>query len=60
MLTDGRSVTWDGVSGVADEVERRSGSLLATLALGVLVFGVGALAGFMARLLWPHSRNARP
>ncbi len=56
MLTDGRSVTWDGVSGVADEVERRSGSLLATLALGVLVFAVGAASGFVGRLLWPRHR----
>jgi hypothetical protein len=56
MLTDGVSETWDGVSVVADEVERRSGSLLATLLLGLLVFAVGAASGFLGRLLWPRHR----
>ena len=56
MLTDGRSAMWDGVSEVADDVERRSGSLLATLLLGALVFAVGAAGGFLGRLLWPRPR----
>lgn len=56
MLTDGVADAWDGVSGVADEVAERGGSLVGTILLGLLVFAVGAAAGFLARLLWPHSR----
>ena len=56
MLTDGIAEAWDGVSGVADEVAERGGSLVGTILLGMLVFAVGAAAGFVARLLWPHSR----
>ena len=56
MLTDGSAETWNGVSGMAEEVVRKDGSLVGTLLLGLLVFAVGATAGFLARLLWPHSR----
>ncbi len=56
MLTDGITDAWNGVSGVADEVARKDGSLVTTILLGLLVFAVGAAAGFVARLLWPHSR----
>ncbi len=56
MLTDGISDTWNGVSGVADEVAESGGSLVTTIVLGLAVFAVGAAAGFVARLLWPHSR----
>ena len=56
MLTDGIAEAWDGVSGVADEVAESGGSLVTTILLGMLVFAVGAAAGFVARLLWPHSR----
>lgn len=56
MLTDGITDAWNGVSGVADEVARKDGSLGTTILLGLLVFAVGAAAGFVARLLWPHSR----
>ena len=56
MLTDGSVGTWDGVSGMADQVARKDGSLVGTILLGLLVFAVGAAAGFLARLLWPHSR----
>ena len=56
MLTDGVADTWNGVSGMADDVAERGGSFVATLLLGLLVFAVGAAAGFIARLLWPHSR----
>lgn len=56
MLTDGTAEEWDGVRDVADEVAQRSGSLVSTILLGVLVFAVGAAAGFLGRLLWPHSR----
>ena len=56
MLTDGIADAWNGVSGVADEVAERGGSLVTTILLGLLVFAVGAAAGFVARLLWPHSR----
>ena len=56
MLTDGIAEAWDGVSGVADEVAERGGSLVGTILLGFAVFAVGAAAGFLARLLWPHSR----
>ncbi len=56
MLTDGSVGTWDGVSGMADEVARKDVSLVGTILLGLLVFAVGATAGFLARLLWPHSR----
>ena len=56
MLTDGIAEAWDGVSGVADEVAESGGSLVGTILLGMLVFAVGAAAGFVARLLWPHSR----
>jgi hypothetical protein len=55
MLTDGTAETWDGVRDMADEVVERGGSLVTTLFLGLLVFAVGAAAGFLARLLWPHS-----
>ena len=56
MLADGVADAWNGVSGVADEVAERGGSLVTTILLGMLVFAVGAAAGFLARLLWPHSR----
>ena len=56
MLTDGMADAWKGVSGVADEVAEGGGSLVTTILLGLLVFAVGATAGFLARLLWPHSR----
>jgi len=56
MLTDGNAEAWDGVSGVADEVTTGGGSLVTTILLGLVVFAVGAAAGFVARLLWPHSR----
>ena len=56
MLTDGIAEAWDGVSGVADEVAESGGSLVTTILLGMLVFAVGAAAGFVVRLLWPHSR----
>lgn len=56
MLTDGMAGAWDGVSDVADEVAEGGGSLVATILLGLLVFAVGAAVGFIARLLWPHSR----
>lgn len=56
MLTDGTADAWDGVSGVADEVVQRSGSLVSTILLGLLIFAVGAAAGFLGRLLWPRSR----
>lgn len=55
MLTDGVADAWDGVSGMADEVAQSGGSLLPTLLLGLLVFAVGAAAGFIARLLWPRA-----
>jgi hypothetical protein len=56
MLTDGITERWDGVSDVADEVVEQGGSLVGTLFLGLLVFAVGAACGFLARLVWPHSR----
>ena len=56
MLTDGSAEAWDGVSGVADEVTKRGGSLVTTILLGLVVFAVGAAVGFVTRLLWPHSR----
>jgi hypothetical protein len=56
MLTDGTAESWDGVRDMADEVARKDGSVGTTLFLGLLVFAVGAAAGFLARLLWPHSR----
>ena len=56
MLTDGTVDAWDGVSGVADEIAESGGSLVTTILLGVLVFAIGAAAGFLARLIWPHSR----
>jgi len=56
MLTDGMTGPWDGVSGVADEVAEHGGSLVGTIFLGLLVFAVGAAAGFIGRLLWPHPR----
>lgn len=56
MLTDGIAQRWNGVSDVADEVAEQGGSLVGTLFLGLLVFAVGAAAGFLARLVWPHSR----
>jgi hypothetical protein len=56
MLTDGTAERWDGVSDMSDEVAERGGSLMGTLLLGLLVFAVGAAAGFLARLVWPHSR----
>lgn len=56
MLTDGFADAWNGVSDVADEVARKDGSFVTTILLGLLVFAVGAAAGFVARLLWPHSR----
>ena len=56
MLTDGIADAWDGVSDMADEVARKGGSVLSTIALGVLVFAVGAAVGFIARLLWPRPR----
>ena len=31
-------------------------SLIGTVMLGLLIFGLGAAAGFLGRLLWPHSR----
>jgi hypothetical protein len=42
--------------GVADDVARSTHSLAGTLLLGLLVFAVGATAGFLARLLWPRPR----
>jgi len=57
MLTDGIAESWDGVRDMADEVARKDGSVVTTLFLGLLVFAVGAAAGFLARLLWPHSRG---
>lgn len=56
MLTDSTAESWDGVRDMADEVARKDGSVVTTLILGLLVFAVGAAAGFLARLLWPHSR----
>jgi hypothetical protein len=56
MLTDGSRCVWDGVSDMADEVAESGGSFVTTILLGLLVFAVGAAAGFLARLLWPHSR----
>jgi len=56
MLTDGSRCVWDGVSDMADEVAGRDSTLVGTLLLGVLIFGLGAAAGFVARLLWPHPR----
>ncbi len=56
MLTDGAAESWDGVRDMADEVAERGGSMVTNLILGLLVFAVGAAAGFVARLLWPHSR----
>lgn len=56
MLTDGVADEWNGVCDMADEVARKDGSVVTTLFLGLLVFAVGAAAGFVARLLWPHSR----
>jgi hypothetical protein len=56
MLTDGTAEARYGVSGVADEVAARGGSFLSTVALGLLVFAVGAAAGFIGRLIWPHAR----
>lgn len=56
MLTDGITDAWNGVSGVAEEVAEGGGSLATTVLLGLMVFAVGAAAGFLARLLWPHSR----
>ena len=32
------------------------GSVMTTVLLALAVFGVGAAAGFVARLLWPHTR----
>lgn len=43
MLTDAGSEWRNGVSGVVK-----------TLGLATLVFAAGALAGFVARLLWPR------
>jgi hypothetical protein len=57
MLTDGTAETWDGVRDMADEVVERGGSLVTTLILGLLVFAAGVAAGFVTRLLWPHSRG---
>ncbi len=31
-------------------------SFVGTVMLGLLIFGLGAAAGFLGRLLWPHSR----
>lgn len=59
MLTDGSAERWDGVSDVADGVAERGGSLVSTIFLGLLVFAVGAAAGFIARLLWPHPQRGR-
>ena len=56
MLTDGIADAWDGVSSVADDVAKPSGSAATTILLAVLVFGIGALGGFIARLLWPRPR----
>ena len=56
MLTDGITDARNGVSGVAEEVAESGGSLVTTVLLGLMVFAVGAAAGFLARLLWPHSR----
>lgn len=42
MLTDAGSERRNGVSGA-----------MKTVGLAVLVFAAGALAGFVARLLWP-------
>lgn len=64
---DGCRVRWrKGVSGVAESEQGwpdRDGlavpsgnSLIGTVMLGLLIFGLGAAAGFLGRLLWPHSR----
>jgi len=42
------------VSGVAESNE--GSSIVGTVMLGLLIFGLGAAAGFLGRLLWPHSR----
>jgi hypothetical protein len=44
---------------MADEVAERGESLVSTILLGLLIFAVGAAVGFIARLLWPRSRDAR-
>ena len=31
-------------------------SVVGTVMLGLLIFGLGAAAGFLGRLLWPHPR----
>lgn len=56
MLTDGTAQTWDGVRDVADQADRRGDSLVTTILLGLLVFGIGLVGGFIARLLWPRAR----
>jgi hypothetical protein len=56
MLTDGAADTRNGVSDVADEVAKTGGTFVTTILLGLVVFAVGAAAGFLARLLWPNSR----
>jgi len=56
MLTDGIAEQWDGVRDVADEVDRGRESLAITVLLGLLVFAVGLVGGFVARLLWPRAR----
>ena len=42
------------MSGVAESEHEHS--LVGTLLLGLLIFGLGAAAGFVGRLRWPHSR----
>jgi hypothetical protein len=42
------------VSGVAESDQRPS--VVGTVMLGLLIFGLGAAAGFLGRLLWPHAR----
>jgi hypothetical protein len=42
------------VSGVADSDQGTS--VVGTVMLGLLIFGLGAAAGFLGRLLWPHPR----
>ena len=58
MLTDTGWEWRNGVISVADVTPSRgSGSSpLATIGLAALVFAIGALAGFIGRLLWPQSR----
>jgi hypothetical protein len=40
---------------MSDEVVETGGTFVTTLLLALVVFAVGAAAGFLARLLWPNA-----